>query len=754
MQRNNPVFDLTTRSFVVRAESADDATRSVLAVISTDAPTLVFDWSRGEIIEESLLPSGMVAPDQVPLLDCHNRYSINDQFGCVRGFDTSDFDVKARMFFDKDPESDKAWGKVSGGSLRDVSVGYRTLDFVDIPAGQSRTIAGKAYTAGKNGLRVTTQWQLKEVSLTPIGADQYAKIRAERGEHPSRANSHGGSIMKNWLLRMLMKLGLRADASDEQARAFFAGLSDEHRAAVSQSVGLAANADAESVIGALNAMPDERREAVIAEFGNTRAVPNIPSIPPVPAKTENADSIRAEAFRIERERITSIRAAAGSDIDAETIERAIADGITVEQAKARFLDKLRDSRAPASPGSPAIHVKNQEDAMRNDVIAASFVIRSGIDPVKAYSALTPKASEGTRKQQLELIERGDAVQLREMGLLDLCKRAILNDGGTIPSTREEIIQQALFGNKRSMSGGSLSNIFTTSVNAVLVGAYSEVEDTTTSFTSDGTANDFKQQEFISMGKTSTLEKLPRGDEATHAKISDSKASIRLARYAKQFSLDEQDIIDDNMNALSIIPVEMGQAAARLRPNMVYSLLRSNPTMPDGYALFSAEHGNLIDLAFGSSALEAAMYAMTTQTMDGVNINLSPEKIIASAKLKISIMQLLNSTQLVIAGNTDRTMGNYNPMAYMGLAPVFDPRLDNGVLDPNTGIQHGGSTTSWYLSAKPSGNRGIMVCYLNGNKTPSVRSYVFDRGRYGIGFDIKHDIGAAAIDWRPYVRGNS
>jgi HK97 family phage major capsid protein len=44
-------------------------------------------------------------------------------------------------------------------------------------------IGGKVYNGGERGLRVTTQWKLKEVSLCPIGADELATIRAEAKHH-------------------------------------------------------------------------------------------------------------------------------------------------------------------------------------------------------------------------------------------------------------------------------------------------------------------------------------------------------------------------------------------------------------------------------------------------------------------------------------------------------------------------------------------------------------------------------------------
>jgi hypothetical protein len=65
--------DLTVREITLRADSINEATRSVEAVIATENRVTVFDLRSYEPIDEVLLMSGMESPDQVPLLASHNR---------------------------------------------------------------------------------------------------------------------------------------------------------------------------------------------------------------------------------------------------------------------------------------------------------------------------------------------------------------------------------------------------------------------------------------------------------------------------------------------------------------------------------------------------------------------------------------------------------------------------------------------------------------------------------------------------------
>jgi len=173
--------DLTVRTWQVRAESWDDATRSFEAVLATEAPVLVMDLQRWEPVEEVLVARGCKLPKnrQVPLLDSHNRTSVRDgQVGSVRDIRIENGQVAGRNFISAS-EPDIAT-KVKEGHVTDCSVGYRVINSVTIEPGQTAEVNGQSYTASPTrALRVTTDWQLKENSLCPIGADEDAKVREE-----------------------------------------------------------------------------------------------------------------------------------------------------------------------------------------------------------------------------------------------------------------------------------------------------------------------------------------------------------------------------------------------------------------------------------------------------------------------------------------------------------------------------------------------------------------------------------------------
>lgn len=150
-----------------------------LWVLATGRAVKIWDWERGEFVDEVLLLEGLTHPDRIPLLDSHNRNSAADQIGSV-----SDFDLDAAAgallgmvrFSEADELSRATAAKVAEGHITDGSIGYRVERSVWVPEESSVNICGRDFTGP---VRVTTAARLLEFSITPIGADDMAKVRTE-----------------------------------------------------------------------------------------------------------------------------------------------------------------------------------------------------------------------------------------------------------------------------------------------------------------------------------------------------------------------------------------------------------------------------------------------------------------------------------------------------------------------------------------------------------------------------------------------
>ncbi|HEY3965480.1 MAG TPA: hypothetical protein VGM05_13070 [Planctomycetaceae bacterium] len=148
--------------------------RTVDATVATETPVDMPDFKRREVVPEILAAAGAVLPEsrQVPLLDAHKRKTTDDQLGSVRNLRIEGTEVVGTLHLAS--VSVREWQAIVDGHSTDVSAGYLVEAKSYIPPGGQLTFAGRTYRGPAN---LVTRWSLKEVSLVPVGADSFAKLR-------------------------------------------------------------------------------------------------------------------------------------------------------------------------------------------------------------------------------------------------------------------------------------------------------------------------------------------------------------------------------------------------------------------------------------------------------------------------------------------------------------------------------------------------------------------------------------------------
>lgn len=159
--------------------SLDEEAMEYDTVMTTERPVLIADPYLGyEPIEEVLLARGGRFPKRMPLLDSHARGSVANILGGASQFRREGTDWIGRCSHTHGVQASiDAFCMVAAGHLTDVSVGYEVSECYEIPPGRSEMVAGQMWEAGDYPLRISTKWYVRELSLTPIGADDEAKIR-------------------------------------------------------------------------------------------------------------------------------------------------------------------------------------------------------------------------------------------------------------------------------------------------------------------------------------------------------------------------------------------------------------------------------------------------------------------------------------------------------------------------------------------------------------------------------------------------
>ena len=182
---------LYPRQLQLRANSANEQERSFIAVAATETRAHVFDYETYQVVEEILIARGGIFPESIPLLDSHMRWQVDDILGMATAFRLEADEWIAKGIVDDDGgRATRAFKKILRGFLRAVSIGYKVREAIYIPAGKTHSIQGRQFKAGETTLKVSTAWEVHELSLTAIPADRKAIIRSKPVNSAPITRSH------------------------------------------------------------------------------------------------------------------------------------------------------------------------------------------------------------------------------------------------------------------------------------------------------------------------------------------------------------------------------------------------------------------------------------------------------------------------------------------------------------------------------------------------------------------------------------
>lgn len=726
-RRDATQCDMGFRSLEVRAATFSEENRSVEAVISTETPVAMPDWSRMEMIPEVLLASGAEYPSnrQVPFLDSHQRRSVKDQLGSARDITVDGNQITAKLVFRKAGESEDALAGVRDGHITDVSVGYEVLKRQYVGSGDTKTIAGRSFSGPVN---VVTKWKLREVSLTPIGADAQAKLR---GLDPAavRFQSSNSSEKEHFqmnaeLRKMLESRGMPATLTDDEAQRWLVENTDK----------------------LAPAKQEQRTESEPAL--NVRAI----------------EKMITEATAAAINNAAAARAAFEKDVD------ALCDlaGLPNASAHCRTLGSVDAVRE---------YLKAEKAKQEESVPFGGSVrmVSSSIDRLKdgIRSALAVKAVRAAVNDNSELLNKyltaeqrnsKDAETFRHATLMDMATEFVRSMGiQTLGLTREEIAKCAMFGpEKAGVRGfrgdnpyhttGSFANLTLDAINKNMMVGYQEVPATWRGPMRQGdSVADFKNINRMRLGGIPNLPVWNDTDEPNKTTMADAKETYAVEARSIGVDFSYKLLVNDDMSALTRTPLSLGDAAARTVNAVAWSQVTSNPTMSDGVALFSAASGarkrsNLTTGAGAPSVTTLGTLTNLMRQMRGENtpdgnegpdiLNLQPAYIVGPSALETTILQLVNS-----AYDPSSSVNNmvYNPSRT--LVPVIEPLLDAA------------STTAWYLFAAPVRIDTVEVTFLQGQETPQVRS-VMDEHTLAMTYYVLQSVAAKPLNHRGIQRHNN
>lgn len=396
-----------------------------------------------------------------------------------------------------------------------------------------------------------------------------------------------------------------------------------------------------------------------------------------------AAEAQAAAVAAIRDRNTQINALLKPHLDGgNTSIRALYDqalmdpSITIDVVKDRALAKLGAQATPSQNGGTS--VEGGADA---------------IDKRRTAMAQALDARTGRAKAD-------GANPFRGNSLFDVARAcasaANININGL---DRVQIVQAAI-----THSTSDFPLLLGNSVRKSVLRGYQDFPEVYPDFTGKVNVPDFKTTSLAGLGLFTGIRRIPENGEYKYGTFTELGQTIKVSKRGALFSISYEAIINDDLNAFSVIPEKMGRAAKTNLGDDVFALLTLNANLADGVPLFHATHRNLLTAAAISTASVGSMRAAMA-----VQKNAKNEPARAPLKFLVVPVGLGDLARTVLQSEFEvgaTTRNNSTPnVVRNSFVVVEDPRLDSN------------SATAWYGVADPAYVDSIVIAYRDGNEEP-------------------------------------
>ncbi len=737
--RNQPQ-PVYSREANLVANTLDADKRRVQWTLTTEDPAMVYDWNSGRVVLEVLLMSGAEYESQTPLLRDHSQYSVTSILGSVTEHSVVKDELLGWLNFgtNLDDTAESIWRRVAQGHLRRGSVGYdySRNDYVTIPAGETRAVAGRNFTAPKDrDLRVVTRWRLREFSMVVIPADARALAKEQtasssglqsqvsdtRGTDanqsaesltelnaPNATSSHSQRSTEDGMKKFLQFLhaaGLKASITNTEEALIWARSGNLSADQITELAKLCkednvefdpatATAKRAATTGTRNATEtSEATEQTEAMRNGLTPASNLGGATTGMVDQAAVQRAANEAIQAERNRIASIRAlhAEHPGVPVEVVRQAESEGWDLTRTTTAFLTALRDSR---QPGVPAIHVGRGRHNLSLAVITAALLgrtdlgIDSGINPDSPVFRSSVINTMGRRRE----FQAGWMVGVPQSGerrnefeqTFERAHQLGLNNLSFMRAA--ELIVELETGERhfdeseileRAFSSSGFSAVFGAVIHMQLLASYAATQSAYAEFCEVVEVGDFREHKDADMGQVGRLKKQSsksNNGQAAILNVDDpALVSILVERYAGLLKVTDQTIIHDAFGVVGMLPAELGATCAQMPADLAFAQILNTANMTDGRARYNSTDGNLITgSVFDEALLTSLGVALTAKKIGDRRINVNGSVLVAGATQGPQVKKQMAS-QFTTQNEVNPHAGTYRV--------VQDTAIDLGVADP-------------------------------------------------------------------------
>lgn len=556
-----------------------------------------------------------------------------------------------------------------------------------VEAGQSVKVNGRNFSGP---VLVVRAIELREISVLALGADAKTSVRVAAG-----ANLGGGEMdpkFKEWL--EAKGYGKPEDWTPEQVKKLEAAWKKELETAAAGDNPGGGSPTTTLAAGGAGGVTPPNGDDVVRQI-NERAA----------AAVERINQVQA-ACRVNNVHYPEIEA------------QALREEWTVERTRCQVLEARLNATTPNVPSGG----RSGGGELNARVLEAALCQAS--DPLYR----TP-LEKGFQDEELQAAH--DRYHGR-IGLQELLLEAAWEGGWDGRVFRNSQLKDIL---KAAFSVVSIPNILSNSANKFLRVGFEAVEAVWRQVAAIGSVKDFKTKTVHTLTGDLTMNPISPTGRIKYGELGEEVYSNKAKTYAKLVGLSREDIINDDLDALTRAPIRLGRGAGLTLNDIFWAKFL------DDAAVFTTGNGNLLEgtdykLTEGVAALSQANLTFRRQTdPDGKPLGLRPRNILTPPELETDSLELMRSVSL----NQD---GSLTPTR-RGSTNVFSGRWQPVSTDYLT------DADAWYLLGDPMDLPLIEVVFLDGVETPTVETAQADFDQLGIQIRGYHDFG---VEWQEHRAG--
>ena len=392
-----------------------------------------------------------------------------------------------------------------------------------------------------------------------------------------------------------------------------------------------------------------------------------------------------------------------ASVDVSSFKAEI-ESLKQEVANMQKVQATRESRAPA------VHVV--EEVPTGKVIEAALCLQGGLPNAdKVFDARTLEAADKAKR----------TTSIGEV-LIEAARTNGYTGSNRISAANAEPVLRAAFATQ------DISNLLSNLVNKFLLNGFNAVESVWQDVSAVRSVNDFKSINLLRLNGDMKFKKIGNSGELKVAQASDYKRSLNAETWGISTSLTRQDMINDDLNALSMIPQRMGRGAALAMNEAIWAEFQTNNS--SYYQSYSAGSTNALSLSSLTTATTA--YRKLTDP-DGNPLGIPPRLLLVPPELEITAAQLMSSS-LLILGDGTKAGGAVQPASN-----VLQGRYRVVVSNYLT------SASTWWLLADAADLPTMDVVFLNGQQAPTIEQVAPDYQVLGVAIRGWMDFGVTKAE---------